>query len=46
MIGIGIITLVNGLKEKARIKGLGASEENYCNNYVATINLLFESMPL
>lgn len=42
----GLITLFSGLKDKARIKGLGASEENYCDTYVATFNVLFESLAL
>lgn len=45
-IGVGIYTLVKGLKEKARLKGMGASETNYCKTYMATFNFLFESLSL
>lgn len=42
----GAITLYSGLKDKARLKGMGASEENYCKTYAATFNLLFETVTL
>lgn len=43
---VGLITLFSGLKDKARMKGMGASEENYCKTYAATFNLLFETLTL
>ena len=43
-LGVGLLTLFSGLKDKARLKGLGASETNYCETYVATFNLLFETL--
>lgn len=42
----GAITLYSGLKDKARLKGMGASEENYCKTYAATFNMLFETITL
>lgn len=45
-IGVGIYTLIQGLEDKARLKGMGASEENYCETYKATFNWLFESLEL
>ena len=43
---IGLVTLFDGLQEKARIKGMGASSENYCDTYAATFNMLFETIKL
>lgn len=45
-LAVGLITLFSGLKDKARMKGMGASEENYCKTYAATFNLLFETLTL
>ncbi len=45
-LGVGIYTLVDGLKDKSRIKGLGASEENYCKTYVATVKELLNTFSL
>lgn len=44
--GIGIYTAVQGAKEKERLKGMGASKENYCQSYAATFNFLFEKLEL
>lgn len=44
--GIGIFTAIKGAKEKARLKGMGASKENYCQTYAATFNFLFEKLEL
>jgi len=45
-LGAGLLTLFDGIKEKNRLKGLGASETNYCKSYVATFNQLFTSLSL
>lgn len=45
-LGVGIYTLYQGLKDKARIKGMGASDTNYCKTYTATFNVLFDTMEL
>lgn len=45
-IGVGLYTLFQGLEDKARLKGMGASEENYCETYKATFKWLFESIEL
>ena len=42
----GIYTAVKAAEEKARLKGLGVSEENYCYSYAATFNMLFEKIAL
>lgn len=45
-IGAGLYTFFSGLDDKARLAGLGASETNYCNTYISTFNLLFETLSL
>lgn len=45
-LGVGIYSLISGLKDKANLKGMGASETNYCKTYVATFERLFDSIQL
>lgn len=45
-IGVGLFTLFKGLQAKADLKGMGASETNYCSTYKATITKLLKSIKL
>lgn len=45
-IGVGIYTLIKGLQAKADLKGMGASETNYCATYKTTITKLLKTIKL
>lgn len=45
-LGVGLVTLISGLNDKAKLKGMGASEENYCQTYKATVNKLLIDISL
>ena len=45
-IGVGAYLLISGIADKAKVKGMGASDENYCQTYASTFNVLFETISL
>ncbi len=45
-IGVGIATLISGLKDKAYMRGIGASEDNYCKTYKATMKKMLQEIQI
>ncbi len=43
---VGLVTFVSGMMDKARLKGMGASDTDYCKTYAATFKWLFETLTL